>query len=185
MPLAIKLKVPFWILAALAVLLGAVCGNTESVSAQSSNAWFGLDMPKIREQQSRDYRTTYQNPDIAPLSLRLPEAEDPYVDITGAEVHRTLQDIMDITTQNRLEGTRFWGRIAGSEAEKATAEYMARLFREFGLEDVHTEPTKDNPFYYYRPFKTILCRTVADGGESFYVKGDHRDTITALRQELI
>ena len=69
---------------------------------------------------------------------------------------------------------------------KEICHFTTAVFDLFPLpKDVHTEPTKDNPFYYYRPFKTILCRTVADGGESFYGKGDHRDTITALRQELI
>ena len=28
--------------------------------------------------------------------------------------------------------------------------------------------------------KTMLVRTVADGGESFYIKGKHSDTIPAL-----
>jgi len=47
--------------------------------------------------------------------------------------------------------------------------------------DVKTEAAKSNPQYYYRPWKTILVRTVADGGESFYVCGDHRATIPHLR----
>ena len=46
--------------------------------------------------------------------------------------------------------------------------------------DFHKEPLKDNPNYYYRPWKTMLVRTVADGGKSFYVKGDHAYTIPAL-----
>ena len=37
-----------------------------------------------------------------------------------------------------------------------------------------------DPRYYYRPWKTILVRTVADGGESFYVQGDHGDTLPAV-----
>jgi hypothetical protein len=45
-----------------------------------------------------------------------------------------------------------------------------------------TEAPKSDPQYYYRPWKTILVRTVADGGESFYVCGDHRQTIPYLRQ---
>ncbi len=45
----------------------------------------------------------------------------------------------------------------------------------------HAEAPKDNPQYYYRPWKTILVRTVADGGESFYVCGDHRQTVPLLR----
>jgi hypothetical protein len=48
--------------------------------------------------------------------------------------------------------------------------------------DWHSEASKSNPQYYYRPWKTILVRTVADGGESFYVCGDHRQTIPYLRQ---
>ncbi len=37
-----------------------------------------------------------------------------------------------------------------------------------------------HPLYYFRPWKTILIRTVQDGGKSFYVCGDHRQTIPAL-----
>jgi hypothetical protein len=44
------------------------------------------------------------------------------------------------------------------------------------------EAPKNNPQYYYRPWKTILVRTVADGGESFYVCGDHRQTVPHLRR---
>ena len=47
--------------------------------------------------------------------------------------------------------------------------------------DTKSEAPKSNPQYYYRPWKTILVRTVADGGESFYVCGDHRQTIPRLR----
>lgn len=48
-------------------------------------------------------------------------------------------------------------------------------------EDTRREAAKSDPRYYYRPWKTILARTVADGGESFYVQGDHRQTIPHLR----
>ena len=47
-------------------------------------------------------------------------------------------------------------------------------------EDFNNEPSKDNPAYYFRPWKTMLVRTVTDGGESYYVKGSHSDTIPAL-----
>jgi hypothetical protein len=46
--------------------------------------------------------------------------------------------------------------------------------------DTRTEAPKSDPRYYYRPWKTILARTVADGGESFYVQGDHKDTLPAV-----
>jgi hypothetical protein len=46
--------------------------------------------------------------------------------------------------------------------------------------DTRKQAPKSDPRYYYRPWKTILVRTVADGGESFYVQGDHRLTVPHL-----
>jgi hypothetical protein len=51
--------------------------------------------------------------------------------------------------------------------------------------DFKGEAPKTNPQYYYRPWKTILVRTVADGGESFYICGDHRQTVPELRRAAI
>lgn len=47
-------------------------------------------------------------------------------------------------------------------------------------DDCSREPSKSEAAYYFRPWKTMLVRTVADGGESFYVKGKHAETIPAL-----
>jgi hypothetical protein len=41
-------------------------------------------------------------------------------------------------------------------------------------------PGKDEHWYYYRPWKTLLLRTVADGAQSYYIRGDHRQTIPTL-----
>jgi hypothetical protein len=46
--------------------------------------------------------------------------------------------------------------------------------------DTRQQAPKSDPRYYYRPWKTILVRTVADGGESFYVQGEHRLTVPHL-----
>ena len=51
--------------------------------------------------------------------------------------------------------------------------------------DIHKELAKSDPGYYFRPQKTILARTVADGGESFYFRGDHRATFPALRRAIL
>lgn len=51
--------------------------------------------------------------------------------------------------------------------------------------DPHRELPRSDPGYYFRPHKTILVRTVKDGGESFYVCGPHRSTIPALRRALL
>ncbi|MEX0724976.1 MAG: hypothetical protein WD065_01820 [Planctomycetaceae bacterium] len=69
-----------------------------------------------------------------------------------------------------------------------TAEDYHPRYRSAGSVDspdyANGPPSKDEPLYYYRPWKTILCRTVADGGKSFYFQGDHRETIPALWWEL-
>lgn len=46
------------------------------------------------------------------------------------------------------------------------------------------EPDKRNPGYYFRPWKTMLVRTVADGGSAFYIKGRHSDIIPAFWKEI-
>ena len=51
--------------------------------------------------------------------------------------------------------------------------------------DFRKELPKTDPGYYFRPQKTILVRTVADGGESFYFCGDHRATFPALRRAIL
>ena len=45
---------------------------------------------------------------------------------------------------------------------------------------IHDAAPKTDPRYYYRPWKTILARTVKDGGTSYYVQGYHKNTFPAL-----
>jgi hypothetical protein len=47
-------------------------------------------------------------------------------------------------------------------------------------DDYTKESSKETAGYYFRPWKTMLIRTVADGGQSFYVCGDHKETIPQL-----
>ena len=51
--------------------------------------------------------------------------------------------------------------------------------------DYRHEVSKSDPRYYFRPYKTILVRTVQDGGESFYIRGDHRATLPNLRRQVL
>jgi hypothetical protein len=52
-------------------------------------------------------------------------------------------------------------------------------------ENPQEEAPKSNPLYYFRPYKTVLVRTVADGGESYYIQGDHRSTIPNLHRYIL
>lgn len=51
--------------------------------------------------------------------------------------------------------------------------------RELGP-DVSLEPPRSDPAYYFRPWKTLLARTPAQGGRGVYVRGDHAWTIPQL-----
>jgi hypothetical protein len=52
-------------------------------------------------------------------------------------------------------------------------------------DDIESEASKSDPRYYYRPFKTILVRTVSDGGESFYICGNHTETMPAMYKGVV
>ncbi len=47
-------------------------------------------------------------------------------------------------------------------------------------DNIHAEAPVTTSGYYFRPWKTMLVRTVADGGRSYYVKARHSETIPAL-----
>jgi hypothetical protein len=51
--------------------------------------------------------------------------------------------------------------------------------------DLSAEAPMDSPEYYYRPYKTVLVRTVRDGGRSYYIRGDHLATLPALHRLLV
>ncbi|MEW6264297.1 MAG: hypothetical protein AB1641_14600 [Thermodesulfobacteriota bacterium] len=46
--------------------------------------------------------------------------------------------------------------------------------------DYRHEASRQDPAYYFRPWKTMLVRTVADGGEGYYLRGPHGWTIPQL-----
>jgi len=59
----------------------------------------------------------------------------------------------------------------------------------FDLQDlganIHAEAPRTDPRYYFRPYKTILVRAVKNGGESFYIQGDHKLTLPTLRRLIL
>jgi hypothetical protein len=121
----------------------------------------------------------------------------------GAALGQTsYQDFLIFTESvTKLEGgvlLNFGSAVMGPEVylkalamARNVAHQEGRVIRHFttGVFDLiplegdtrHQAPRED-PRYYYRPWKTILVRTVADGGESFYIAGDHRITVPHLRR---
>lgn len=107
-------------------------------------------------------------------------------------------------TVTRLEGgvmLNFGSAVMGPEVylkalamARNVAHQEGRVIRNFTTAvfdlipldgDTRQQAPKSDPRYYYRPWKTILVRTVADGGESFYVQGDHRLTVPHLHRAAV
>jgi hypothetical protein len=72
-------------------------------------------------------------------------------------------------------------RNVSRQEGRSIANFTTAVFDLIPLDDDYRKQApKTDPRYYYRPWKTILVRTVADGGHSYYIAGDHRDTVPAL-----
>jgi hypothetical protein len=107
-------------------------------------------------------------------------------------------------TVTRLEGgvmLNFGSAVMGPEVylkalsmARNVAHQEGRVIRNFTTAvfdlvpidgDTRKQAPKTDPRYYYRPWKTILVRTVADGGESFYLQGDHRVTVPHVHRAAV
>ncbi len=76
-------------------------------------------------------------------------------------------------------------RNVAHQEEKVIAHFTTAVFDMVPIRgDIHHELPKTDPGYYFRPHKTMLVRTVADGGESFYFCGPHRATFPALHRAI-
>ena len=74
-------------------------------------------------------------------------------------------------------------RNVAHQEGRTVRQFLTAVFDVVPIQgDIHRELPKSDPGYYFRPHKTILVRTVADGGESVYFCGPHRATLPALRK---
>jgi hypothetical protein len=77
-------------------------------------------------------------------------------------------------------------RNVAHQEGRRIADFTTGVFDLLDLEgDPAQEQPKNHPQYYYRPWKTILVRTVADGGRSHYVQGEHRRSIPQLHASVM
>lgn len=77
-------------------------------------------------------------------------------------------------------------RNAAHQEGRRIVNFTTAVFDLLDMEngDFSSAPPKSDPRYYFRPWKTILARTVADGGKSYYIQGEHKYTIAAIHKLL-
>ena len=76
--------------------------------------------------------------------------------------------------------------VAKQQGQKIT-DFTTAVFDLMAIDEsdgYNAAPPKSDPRYYFRPWKTILARTVADGGKSYYVRGEHNKTFPNLAKKL-
>ena len=72
-------------------------------------------------------------------------------------------------------------RNVALQEDREIAHFTTAVFDLVPLqENIRAEASKNEAVYYFRPYKTILVRTVQDGGTSFYLRGDHLVTVQNL-----
>jgi hypothetical protein len=77
-------------------------------------------------------------------------------------------------------------RNVAHQEGRAIRHFTTAVFDLLSLEgDTRQQAPRSDPRYYYRPWKTIMVRTVADGGESYYIQGSHRVTVPHLHRAAI
>lgn len=87
--------------------------------------------------------------------------------VTGPEVYLKALAMARNVAQQKGEGI----------AHFTTAVFDIQPIPDEGYE---ITPPKTDARYYFRPWKTILARTVADGGKSYYVQGLHNQTLPSV-----
>ncbi len=74
--------------------------------------------------------------------MRMPLSGDDrvYARIDGRHIKELMNEVIAFSHRSRDDGNKYWGRIAGSEYEAMTADWLAARFRALGLEDIHQVP---------------------------------------------
>ena len=73
------------------------------------------------------------------LKWPYPAGDAAYTDLDGFRIKSMINEITAISRKSRDDGNQYWGRIAGTEYERMTNEWVAAQFRRAGLEQVRIQ----------------------------------------------
>jgi len=134
------------------------------------------------------YDIIHEHPNFAPAATGLASYRD---FLTFAKVVEGLEGGAVLCFGSAVMGPEVYlkalamARNVAARQQREIRHFTSAVFDLLPLSgDLRSEAPKDTPEYYYRPYKTILVRTVADGGQSHYIRGDHRATLPALHRLL-
>lgn len=102
-----------------------------------------------------DFETAFLKWQVAP-------ADKAYLAIDGARMKGLVKDVVGISLKSKATGNQYWGRIAGTEADKEAEQWVADKFRALGLQDVHNQDFDLPPQW----FPTSWSVVANGGGQS-------------------
>jgi hypothetical protein len=109
-----------------------VTGVALAVSAQRGAGAQGRSAQPPVKMHTNDVESSYPRMPLTP-------EDRAYGLIDGRRMKQTVNEITAISRKSRDEGVKYWGRVAGSNADAQAEEYSARRLRQAGLQDVHMQ----------------------------------------------
>ncbi len=106
-------------------------------------------------------------PDNEYLRWPLPANEQQYAKIDGHRMKGYITEITAISKRDHERGNQYWGRIAGTQADRETAEWVLAQFKRLGLEQVHLQEFDKLPPQW---FPTSWEVTATGGGKTIPIK---------------
>ncbi len=118
--------------AAIAVmLLPASASLAQMRPGAKTEKQYGIGLPRDMDKLIFDDKEYPEFP--------LKADQQAYKDIDGYRIKETLKKITAISLQSLDEGNQYWGRIAGTKADKMATEFMASEYQKLGL-TIRREP---------------------------------------------
>ncbi len=127
-----------------------------TIAIVASVASLGVPVAELRAQDAsvlldadgevRDDAFDYMRMPLSPADRR-------YADIEGRLIKEMLEEVVAFSHRSRDDGNRYWGRIAGSEYERMTTDWLEARFRDLGLEKLHRVEFELGPQWWPRDWE--------------------------------
>src|SRR5262249_30615726 len=149
-------------------------GTVFTVVALIAAAGLGLSPQRGRGEPQPPVRPHTNDVDTTAARQPLSAADQKYAALDGARMKQTVKDIPAISRKSRDEGGKYWGRIAGTKADKDMEEYAARRCRDIAFQDDDRHALKLPPQWFALDWdvsatgggKTMALKTAFPSGGS-------------------
>jgi hypothetical protein len=108
----------------------------------NATAWFGVKPPPGL---SDPHKPVIDVTKFSPSPPKVPPGEEKFRELRGSEIYSDLKSVVGFSRKDFAAGNQAWGRITGLPAAEATANWVAKRFKEAGLKDVQVQEYEAAP----------------------------------------